>query len=906
MPRQESLRGTNIFYMDYKVYPRYLKSLKSVLAVSLLCAMPLVAKADIAITAENFPDEDLRECVAYSADSNGDGVLSDEEIQNCTSFSLFRIVTNFKGLELLPNIINFYTNSSGMQRLDFTQIPNSKNFVSLGLYWEYVMESVDLSPLENVESINIHYANELAELKFPDLQKLNLFSLIGISKIKTFDFSGLPMLVEFGLDINSETAELTDINLQGCTALQSVHLYGLPLSVKSVNLNGCSTLNYISMTAYHDNDDHKKLSDFAINIDGCDKLSDFRCSGWGGTALDLSKLQSLANFELSYAYYLQTLLLPASLTHADIRFTDIKTLDLSSCKLLESLNIYDSGLSELQGLSNCENLNNLNIQFTTLSEIDLTALKKLWCPTLNNNKLLYLDLSSFNDGRYVSMDTQFLMYQKPEVTAVKLSKNEVGIDVTKTKLNVNMMKTLKVNGKDITAKEATVDDTRYLVFYDDADNADVLTAATHPFAYYTGYSYSVDDGDGNSHIEEVSLTGDINVTAVTKHQAFLKLASADVVKGVYGSPAPTAPEVIRSQDYDGKLTYQSSNEKVVTVSADGQLTIIGAGKATITISGAETDYRLAPKSISYEVDIDKATVTFAYAEAEQEMIILNPVPENQLSIGVYDGTVKYTSSNTAIATVDADGKVSVLAAGSVKITAQGPETNNCYEATKASYTLTIKKKTSSIAASSVIIEGIFGGTVDEPVFERGNGYDGKLSFTSANQNIVKVAADGKLTIVGAGETTITVEGEETAIYYAPQSITYTVKIAKASPVFSFAESSVEADIQGIAPQNELSTGIYDGDVKYSSSNTEVAEVDAQTGQITVKSTGKTVITAVGEATANCNASSATYELTVKDTSGIQVVKVFKEGRYYTLQGYPVENPKKGNIYIFNGKKVIVR
>ena len=64
------------------------------------------------------------------------------------------------------------------------------------------------------------------------------------------------------------------------------------------------------------------------------------------------------------------------------------------------------------------------------------------------------------------------------------------------------------------------------------------------------------------------------------------------------------PTVTRSDKYDGKLTWTSSNEDVVKVNAEtGELTIVGPGKATITVTGAETDYRTAPASVSYQVII---------------------------------------------------------------------------------------------------------------------------------------------------------------------------------------------------------------------------------------------------------------------------------------------------------------
>ncbi len=54
---------------------------------------------------------------------------------------------------------------------------------------------------------------------------------------------------------------------------------------------------------------------------------------------------------------------------------------------------------------------------------------------------------------------------------------------------------------------------------------------------------------------------------------------------------------------DGKLSYKTSNAKIVTVSASGKITIKGVGKATITITAAETKaYKKATKTISIVVN----------------------------------------------------------------------------------------------------------------------------------------------------------------------------------------------------------------------------------------------------------------------------------------------------------------
>ena len=106
-------------------------------------------------------------------------------------------------------------------------------------------------------------------------------------------------------------------------------------------------------------------------------------------------------------------------------------------------------------------------------------------------------------------------------------------------------------------------------------------------------------------------------------------------------------------------------------------------------------------------------------------------------------------------------------------------------------------------------------------------------------------------------------------------------------------------------QNELSTGIYDGTVTFSSSNEEIATVDAETGELTFLALGSVTITAEGPATTNCNAVSATYQLEVTLAVGIASTKAtFDDGHLYTVDGIAVDKPVKGRVYIRNGKKVM--
>lgn len=89
---------------------------------------------------------------------------------------------------------------------------------------------------------------------------------------------------------------------------------------------------------------------------------------------------------------------------------------------------------------------------------------------------------------------------------------------------------------------------------------------------------------------------------------------------------------------------------------------------------------VTPKERNLNYSNDKAEVVLG--DADPDLPVLN---------GEKDG-VEYSSENTDVATVDADGKVTIKKAGTTTITATAPETET-YLAGTASYTLTVKEPT---------------------------------------------------------------------------------------------------------------------------------------------------------------------------------------------------------------------
>ena len=150
---------------------------------------------------------------------------------------------------------------------------------------------------------------------------------------------------------------------------------------------------------------------------------------------------------------------------------------------------------------------------------------------------------------------------------------------------------------------------------------------------------------------------------------------------------------------NGAITYSSNNTAVATVnSASGEVTIRGAGRATITANVASTSnynavsgtYVLIVSTSTPEISFANSTMTKTYGDEG----FTNTATTNS------DGAVTYSSNNTTVATVNATtGAVTIRGAGNATITANVAATSS-YAGATARYTLVVNKK-ASVAPSEV-------------------------------------------------------------------------------------------------------------------------------------------------------------------------------------------------------------
>ena len=134
-------------------------------------------------------------------------------------------------------------------------------------------------------------------------------------------------------------------------------------------------------------------------------------------------------------------------------------------------------------------------------------------------------------------------------------------------------------------------------------------------------------------------------------------------------------------------------------------------------------------------------------------------------------TAKYTSSDEAVATVDAKGNITGLKAGTVTITATPVDT----KVTPATVTVTVvEKPVTAISADNVSLH-VGGHTyLNTSITPNDAGFD-ELEFVSSNPDVATVDEWGEVVAIGAGTATITI----TSSKYQTVSKQITVTVADA-------------------------------------------------------------------------------------------------------------------------------
>ena len=179
-------------------------------------------------------------------------------------------------------------------------------------------------------------------------------------------------------------------------------------------------------------------------------------------------------------------------------------------------------------------------------------------------------------------------------------------------------------------------------------------------------------------IPTITILGAINRTPTNVH---FFISGSEMVE-------EETVQITHESNYQGAVTYSSSNPDVATVDAQGVVTGVSAGTAVITARGEADPERLyLATETTFEVrvnHIEKSDPNFTIAKTD---IVVGDVIRIKWA-NDYDGELTFTSSNPSIAKVDAQGKVTGRAEGTAVITAVATETPH-FSGSQATFTVTV-------------------------------------------------------------------------------------------------------------------------------------------------------------------------------------------------------------------------
>ena len=166
----------------------------------------------------------------------------------------------------------------------------------------------------------------------------------------------------------------------------------------------------------------------------------------------------------------------------------------------------------------------------------------------------------------------------------------------------------------------------------------------------------------SAEIEKLQDNEDVKVIGVSldKTSAELKINES------LGLKASISPADATNKD----VTWTSSDEKIAKVDANGKVTAVGAGKATITVTTKDGNFKATCDITVKNEEVQVVKVTGVSLDKTSVELKINEGLGLKASISPADATnkdVTWTSSDEKIAKVDANGKVIAVGPGKVTI-----------------------------------------------------------------------------------------------------------------------------------------------------------------------------------------------------------------------------------------------
>ena len=417
----------------------------------------------------------------------------------------------------------------------------------------------------------------------------------------------------------------------------------------------------------------------------------------------------------------------------------------------------------------------------------------------------------------------------PEPTPPVVSVTSVTLNKTATSIQVGGTETLTatVSPKDAANKKVTWESSNAAIASVDANGK-----VTGVKAGEATITVTTEDGGKTATCKVTVSDKEIKVTGVKLNKSETSL----LVGGNETLTATVLPEDATNQN----VTWKSDKPEIATVDANGKVTAVKVGEATITVTTEDGGKTATCKVTVSETSVAVTGVTLNKTETS---IFVGGSETLTATVAPADATnqkVTWKSDKPEIATVDANGKVTGVKAGEATITVtteDGGKTATCKVTVKPNLVSEI-----TLAALAIYVGESKAVTATVKPDDATNK---ELTWKSSDESIATVDATGKVTGVKIGTTTITATARDGSGVSGSCTVTVLSHVKKVTVTpanLTLGKNKSYTLTATVDAQPGTDTG-----VTWTSSDTTIATVDA-TGKVTATDkVGTVTITATSKA-----------------------------------------------------------
>jgi len=364
-----------------------------------------------------------------------------------------------------------------------------------------------------------------------------------------------------------------------------------------------------------------------------------------------------------------------------------------------------------------------------------------------------------------------------------------------------------------------------------------------------------------------------------------------------GDEIQITPIIIPEIVTDLSVTWTSSNESVATVDTNGLVTAIAVGEAIITATtndgsnlSASCKVSVVP-TLAESIALDKTEISLKANESA--MLVATLLPESTT-----EKSVMWTSLNESVATVDANGLVTTIAVGEAIITATTNDGSNLSASCKVTViptlaesivldktAISLKANESAMLVATVLPES----TTDKSVM-----------WTSLNESVATVDANGLVTAIAVGEAIITAttnDGSNLSASCKVSVVPTLVTSIEVTPTEYEGVEGSEFQLTAIILPEEATNK----NVNWSSSDEAIANV-SEGGLVKVLKEGNTEITASTTDGSNLTATCKITVLTGIDGVSDDNIVVATNGNYIIVSSAP----KNVDVNVYSNNGTLIR